>query len=185
MRMIAAVLVAMLLAGCANQYTRFAETPWKPAQERMIEVSAKGTKEGGVSTAVELAKACAEESYKDNKRHCKVLRYMQKAIADCGLNGLSPPTDACGRANIRREDLRTEKRGFEGLLMGMATMMPLGNVASIAKACAEENDKDACDAVQSIQTLADCGLNPNANACDQPIAEAKARWPSVGNGDNE
>lgn len=149
------------------------------AQERMIQVSAKMTNEDGVSTAVELAKACAEEGYKDNKRHCRVLQYMQKAIVDC-----DPPTDACGRAYIRREDLRT-----------FATMTPAGGVASIAKACAEENDKDACNAVQSIQALADCGLKPydaemacgesgceyqrSTNACDQPIAEAKAQWPSL------
>lgn len=50
-------------------------------------------------------------------------------------------------------------------------------VAALVPVCAEETDKDACNALQAIQSLAECGLNaPNPSACDQPIAEAKAQW---------
>ena len=101
---------------------------------------------------------------------------MQRALADCGLNGLSPRTDSCGTVTVV-----TEKG--EGAA-GFFVMLLAGNIASRARDCAD--GKGFCDAMQTVQTLVDCGLKAaTPNACDQVIAEAKAQWPSAEDGDND
>ena len=119
------------------------------------------------STAVNLVAAlvttCAEETDKDA---CNALQSIQ-ALAECGLNAPNP--NACGSWQQDTE--------IENALEGFMISLVVGNIASLASDCAEETDKDACDILQSILPLAECGLNaPNPNACDQPIADAKAQW---------
>ena len=156
MRTIATTLAAMLtMALAASAFGQ--ETKKKPAN--------------GVATAVAAVKACAEDD------DCTPLRAIQNALADCGLNGLSPRNDSCGTlGGVAAFGIGAQL----GLLRGIEVV----NLAVRAKDCAD--GKGFCDAMQTVQTLVDCGLKAaTPNACDQVIAEAKAQWPSAKDGDND
>ena len=125
----------------------------------------------GVATAVTAVEACAKNN------DCTVLRAIQNALADCGLNGLSPRrNDSCGTVSVKSKP----GKGAEAFL----ALLIVGNIASRAKSCAD--GEGFCDAMQTVQTLVDCGLKAaTPDACDQVIAEAEAQWPSAKDGDND
>ena len=136
----------------------------------------------GVATAVAAVEVCANTAMatRSINNDCAVLRAIQDALADCGLNGLSPRrTDSCGGLRPRALAAMPGK-GAERFMAGIMVV----NLASRAKDCAD--GKGFCDAMQTVQTLVECGLKPaTPDACDQVIAEAKAQWLSAKDGDND
>ena len=135
------------------------------------------TKKSLPTAVVAAVEACANRGEHpftrrrvSSKRHgaCFILRAIQNALADCGLNGLSPRNDSCGTLGFASFEI--------GLQLGLLRGIEVVNLATRARDCAD--GKGFCDVMQTVQTLVDCGLKAaTPGACDQVIAEAEAQWP--------
>ena len=170
LKAIATTLVAILAMALATSACQSAAPPAGGLGQE--------TKKGLPTVVVAAVKRCANRPALpftrrrvSSKRHgeCFVLRAIQNALADCGLNGLSPRNDSCGTlGGVAAFGIGAQL----GLLRGIEVV----NLAVRAKDCAD--GKGFCDAMQTVQTLVDCGLKAAAPAaCDQVIAEAEAQWP--------